>query len=62
MTQNNIHNLMTQMVQEQKSLWRIENNYIKEAGSDVEKSFWESLHNEKKMHIEELRKLIKESI
>jgi hypothetical protein len=53
---------MTQMTQEQKSLWRIEQNYIKEAGSDVEKAFWESLHNEKKMHIEELRKLIKENI
>ncbi len=62
MTSNNLHNLMTQMVQEQKSLWRIEQNYIKEAGSDVEKAFWESLHNEKKMHIEELRKLIKENI
>jgi hypothetical protein len=62
MTQNNLHNLMTQMIQEQKSLWRIENNYIKEAGSDAEKGFWEGLHNEKKMHIEELRKLIKETI
>ena len=62
MTPNNIHNLMTQMTQEQKSLWRIEQNYIKEAGSDVEKEFWEKLGNEKKMHIEELKKLIKENI
>lgn len=53
---------MTQMTQEQKSLWRIEQNYIKEAGSDVEKEFWEKLGNEKKMHIEELKKLIKENI
>ena len=52
MTPNNIHNLLTQMTQEQKSLWRIENDYIKEAGSEVEK----------KMHIEELKKLIKENI
>lgn len=62
MTPNNLHNLMTQMVQEQKSLWRIENSYINEAGSDMEKEFWQKLGNEKKMHIEELRKLIKESI
>ena len=62
MTTNNLHNLMTQMIQEQKSLWRIENNYIKESGSDVEKEFWTKLGNEKKMHVEELRKLIKETI
>lgn len=53
---------MTQMVQEHKSLWRIENNYMKEAATDIEKEFWEKLGNEKKMHIEELRKLIKENI
>lgn len=62
MTPNNIHNLMTQMVQEHKSLWRIEHNYLKEAMTDQEKEFWERLHNEKKVHIEELRKLIKENI
>lgn len=62
MTPNNLHNLMTQMVQEQKSLWRIENSYINEAGSDMEKEFWQKLGNEKKMYIEELRKLIKETI
>jgi hypothetical protein len=53
---------MTQMIQEQKSLWRIENNYINESGSDIEKEFWTKLGNEKKMYIEELKKLIKENI
>lgn len=62
MTKNNLHNLMTQMIQEQKSLWRIEKNYINEAGSDAEKEFWERFYNEKKMHIEELRNLIKEAL
>ncbi len=62
MTPNNIHNLMTQMVQEHKSLWRIENHYAAEAVTDQEKEFWERLRNEKKVHIEELRKLIKENI
>jgi hypothetical protein len=62
MTPNNLHNLMTQMIQEQKSLWRIENNYINESGSDIEKEFWTKLGNEKKMYIEELKKLIKENI
>ncbi len=53
---------MTQMIQEQKSLWRIEHNYTKEATTDVEREFWDRLHNEKKVHIEELKKLIKENL
>ena len=53
---------MTQMVQEQKSLWRIENSYIEESTSEVEREFWKRLGNEKKMHIEELKRLIEENI
>lgn len=50
------------MVEEQKSLWRIERHYIEESTTAMEKDFWNRLHNEKKVHIEELRKLIKENI
>jgi len=59
MTNNNLHNLMTQLVQEQKSLWRIENNYIEEAGSAEERAFWEEMKEDKKAHIEEIKELIK---
>lgn len=62
MTENNLHNLATQLVQEQKSLWRIEKNYISEAKSPAEKEFWSKLGNEKKIHIEELKNLIKENL
>jgi hypothetical protein len=59
MTNNNLHNLMTQLVQEQKSLWRIENNYVEEAGTSEERAFWEEMKEDKKAHIEEIKELIK---
>ncbi len=62
MTENNLHNLMTQMTQEQKSLWRIEKHYISEAESNKEKAMWESLQDDKKKHIAEMRELIKQSL
>ncbi|MEZ4103560.1 MAG: hypothetical protein R3B55_03365 [Candidatus Paceibacterota bacterium] len=62
MTSNNIHNLMSQMTTEQKSLWRIENHYIEEAGTAEERSFWEEMKEDKKAHIEELKELIKNTL
>ncbi|MDH5442336.1 MAG: hypothetical protein OEX08_01905 [Candidatus Nomurabacteria bacterium] len=62
MTNNNLHNLMTQMTQEQKSAWRIEKHYMDESGSDEEKAFWESLLSDKKTHIAELKGLIKSAM
>lgn len=59
MTQNNLHNIMTQMVQEQKSLWRIEKFYIGEAETVEEKALWEAMKEDKKKHIEEFKQLIK---
>ncbi|MFT5359877.1 MAG: hypothetical protein ACI88L_000342 [Candidatus Paceibacteria bacterium] len=62
MTNNNLHNLMTQMTQEQKSLWRIEKHYIEEAGSDEEKALWEKMRDDKKQHISDFTELIKKNI
>lgn len=62
MTSNNIHNLMSQMTTEQKSLWRIENHYIEEAGTPEERAFWEEMKDDKKAHIEELKELIKNTL
>jgi hypothetical protein len=62
MPSNNLHNLMTQLVQEQKSLWRIENNYIAEAESAEERAFWEEMSISKKAQIEELKNLLKENM
>lgn len=56
---NNLYNLMTQLVQEQKSLWRIQTDYIKDAGSDKElKMFWLEVAQEKEMLIADLQAII----
>lgn len=48
MNDNNVYNLMTQSVQEHKSLWRILNDYREDAEGDEElAAFWEQLATEK---------------
>lgn len=50
---------MTQITQEAKSLWRMENEYIKDAGKDTElKKFWTYYAKEKEQHIKDLKTLI----
>ena len=53
---------MSQMTTEQKSLWRIENHYIEEAGTAEERAFWEEMKEDKRAHIEELKELIKNTL
>ena len=56
---NNLYNLMTQLIQEQKSLWRIQNEYSKDAGKDKElKQFWTEVAAEKQLLIEDLKAII----
>ncbi len=56
---SNLYNLMTQLVQEQKSLWRIKDDYMKDAGKDKElKSFWAEIATEKELLIEDLKAVI----
>ncbi|RJQ13914.1 hypothetical protein C4553_02060 [Candidatus Parcubacteria bacterium] len=58
---NHIYNLMLQIVQEHKSLWRIKNHYSKDAGSCMEcQNFWKKMEKDKADHINELEALIKE--
>ncbi len=59
MEQNNLYNLMHQLTQESKSLWRINNNYMGESLTDEEKAFWKKLSEDKESHITELKALIK---
>lgn len=57
---NNLYNLMTQLVQEQKSLWRIKNDYLKDAAKNKElKEFWTEVAKEKELLIEDLKSVIK---
>jgi hypothetical protein len=59
MENNNVYNLMNQMTQESKSLWRIKKLYVKDAKSKASKAFWSKMIKDKESHVKELRALIK---
>jgi len=60
MADNHTYNLMRQMVEEQTSLWRIQNEYRKDAeGCEDCKMFWEKLAKDKEEHVKELEMLLK---
>ena len=63
MLNNNLYNLMMQMTVEHKSLWRIKDDYLKDAKkSPATKKFWQKMVKEKEKHIQELKNLIKKEI
>jgi uncharacterized FlgJ-related protein len=62
MEHNNTYNLMHQLTQESKSLWRIKNNYLNESLTDEEKAFWNKLAQDKEVYITELKELIKSAL
>jgi hypothetical protein len=59
MENNNVYNLINQMTQESKSLWRIKNNYVKDAKTKASKDFWNALLKDKAKHLKDLKALIK---
>lgn len=61
MCSNEKYNLVNQYVTEHKTLYRIKNMYRKDAG-DCKNclKFWDKLEKDKKDHVEELEKLIKD--
>ena len=60
MKSNNTYNLMMQLTQEAKSLWRIKDQYMKDAeGHDACLAFWEKMVADKEAHIAELEALVK---
>lgn len=59
MIRNNAFNLMNQLVQESKSVWRIKNEYMKEAvGSEDIMSIWKEMEKTKDEQIVKLQALI----
>lgn len=63
MKDNNLYNMMHQLTQEQKSLWRLENQYDKDAKSNPTlKKYWAQLAKEKKTHIADLKAMIKKEL
>lgn len=59
MKNNNLYNLMTQLTQEARSLWRIKNEYQKDAKSKELKDFWKEVAVEKEILIDDLKAIIK---
>lgn len=60
---NNTYNLVLQLAQEQKSLWRIKKEYIKDASKSADvKKFWTMLAKDKENHVKELKELIKKHL
>ncbi len=59
MENNNVYNLINQMTQESKSLWRIKKSYIKEAKTKAMKDFWTKLAKDKEIHLKEIKNIIK---
>lgn len=60
MKNNNLYNLMTQLTQESRSLWRIKNEYKKDAVKNKELAqFWGEIAKEKELLIEDLKAVIK---
>ncbi len=63
MTENHLYNLMEQLVQEHKSLWRIKKNYGEDANDcDPCQSFWNKMMKDKEDHISEMMKMLKDHL
>ena len=63
MFDDHTYNLMMQITQEHKSLWRIKSMYKRDAGECPEcVEFWEKLEKEKEAQVEELKELLKKHL
>jgi len=63
MTNNHLYDLMIQLVQENKSLWRIKNEYLKNSSDCPEcQEFWQMMEKDKEEHVEELTALVKKHL
>lgn len=63
MLDNYKYDLAHQLTQESKSLWRIKNEYLKNAeGHPSITEFWSKMQKDKENHIKELKKLVKEEL
>ncbi len=63
MMDNHVYNLLRQLTEEHTSLWRIKNEYMKDAGGCGEcKNFWNKMEKDKENHVKELSELAKKHI
>lgn len=59
---NHNFNIINQLVQEQKSLWRIDNHYIAESKNKDELKFWKKMKTQKTKNIAELSIMAKKCL
>ena len=63
MLKNHTYNLLLQLTQENKTLWRIKNEYEKDSdGCGDCIAFWKKLEKDKEDHVNELQGLIKKHL
>lgn len=63
MVKNTIYNLLLQIVEEHKALWRIKDEYMKDAKQTPDvKKMWLKIAKEKETHVNELLKLLKKHL
>ena len=63
MLDNYIYDLMMQLTQEHKSLWRIRGEYMKNAErNEACLAFWKKMQKDKEDHIAELTALLKKNL
>jgi hypothetical protein len=63
MLNNNVYNLMEQMTKESQSLWRIKEQYKKDAANDKSSlAFWEKLEKDKEEHVKDLQNLLRQKM
>lgn len=60
MYDNHIYNLMSQMIEEHRSLWRLKKYYVKDAKNCKKcKELWQKLLKEKNEHIKRISEILK---
>ena len=63
MLDNHTYNLLLQLTEENKSLWRIKNKYSEDAGGCNDcKEFWMKMEKDKEDHVKELTELVKKHL
>lgn len=63
MLDNHLYNLMLQLTQENKALWRIQNHYTKDASNCMScQKFWKKMKIDKEEHIKDLTQLLKDHL
>jgi hypothetical protein len=63
MLENNVYNLMSQLIQESQSLWRIKNEYRKDAEKCSSCTvFWSEIEKQKEENVRRLESLIRDHL